>query len=147
MSHNSETPHRPKPSGASGKTSKRAKRDDTRENREAKQPPQVRCEACGKPSDRAGGRRRRFCSDACRMSAYRARAAFNGSQVESSVALRNALKNPNDSIGYKATKRDPYPSRFDVPLDLLGGDRRGRGAAELDREMWEKILWLEACAP
>ena len=34
--------------------------------------PQVHCAMCGKPSDKRNGRRRLYCSDACRMAAHRA---------------------------------------------------------------------------
>ena len=108
-----------------------------------KRPSQVRCEACGKLSDKARGRPRRYCSDACRMAAYRARAASDGS----AIPLRNGLKSSNGSIGCEAAKRDLPPSRFDIPLDLLGTGHRWPGAPKLDRGMREKILWREGCAP
>ena len=88
-----------------------------------KRPPQVRCEACSKAFDKRAGRRKRFCTDACRMAAQRAK-------TESSVAFGNALKTPYGSIGCEAISPDPYPSRFSVPLDLLGARPSLAGDAE-----------------
>ena len=56
-----------------------------------KRPPQVRCELCGKLSDKAKGRPRRFCSDACRAAAHRVRAGFKGSHAPLPTASRNGL--------------------------------------------------------
>src|SRR4029079_11544493 len=72
--------------------------------------PQLQCECCSKSFNKRAGRRRRFCSDACRMASAQAKEALNGSEVQSTLAPKR----------YKAILRDPYPSRFTVPLDLLG---------------------------
>ena len=109
-------------------------------------PPQVRCESCGKLSDKAKGRPRRFCSDACRSAAHRAGAGFDGSHDALGVASRNGLKNPSASIACKANKPDPYPSAIGVPIDVLGRGYRWPGALPLDREIWAAILRREGAS-
>lgn len=108
---------------------------------------QRRCEACSKTFDKKAGRRRRFCSDACRVAAARAREARKGSEVECSIAFGNAQNSADISKTYKAKEAYPCPSIFSVPLNLLGSGRQWPGAPTLDRATREKILWREACAP
>ena len=127
---------------ASGDDATAAKRNVSPDKAPAekfKRPPQVRCEACSKAFDKRAGRRKRFSTDACRMAAQRAK-------TESSVAFGNALNSLYGSIGCEAISPDPYPSRFSVPLDLLGAGHRWPGTPKLDREMWERILRREGCA-
>src|SRR5690349_9082507 len=47
--------------------------------------PQLQCECCSKSFNKRAGRRRRFCSDACRMASARAKEALNGSEVQSTL--------------------------------------------------------------
>jgi len=105
--------------------------------------PQLQCECCSKSFNKRAGRRRRFCSDACRMASARAKEALNGSEVQSTLAFGNAPNRPYDSKRYKAISRDPYPSRFSVPLDLLGRGHRWPDAPKLDSKTRDKILWRE----
>ena len=136
-----------KASGESVTAAKRNLSPDKAPEGNCKRSPQVRCAMCGKPSDKRNGRRRLYCSDACRMAAHRIRAGSHGSHDPSVIPLRNGLKNPDDSIGCEAPKRDPHPSQFDVPLNILGGGYRWPGAPQLDRETRERILCREGCAP
>lgn len=105
--------------------------------------PQLKCECCTKSFPKRAGRRRRFCSDACRQASTLAQEARNSSDAECSVATGNALNRPDNSKGCGALSRHPHPSRFSVPLDLLGRGHRWPGAARLDRATRDKIAWRE----
>src|SRR5581483_1478382 len=97
---------------------------DAKRDNKPKRGLQLRCEACGKSFDKTRGRRKRFCSDACRAALQRAKEANSGSGVEFSVAFGNALNSRYNSKAYKPKTRDLHPSRFSVPLDLLGKGHR-----------------------
>src|SRR4029079_6377350 len=105
--------------------------------------PQLQCECCSKSLNKRDGRRRRFGSDACRMASARAKEALNCSEVESTLAFGNALNRHYESKRYKAISRDPYPSRFSVPLDLLGRGHRWPEAPKLASETRDKTFWGE----
>ena len=64
-------------------------------------------------------------------------------RYKSTLAFGNAPNRPYDSKRYKANLRDSYPSRFSVPLDLLGRGHRWPDAPKLDSETRDKILWRE----
>src|SRR5262249_12121764 len=104
-----------------------------------------RCEMCGVKFDKGVGRRRQFCSDACRKAA--SRTAKRTTQVSSPVQSRNGLKNTDTSVTCKPRNSHLHPRGFSIPLDLLGKGHRWAGAPRLDRATWEKILWREACKP
>jgi hypothetical protein len=105
------------------------------------------CEACSRSFVKNSGRRKRFCSDACRKAAQRAKEAQNGFQVGCSAASGNALDRPYNSKGCRAKIENPYPSRFSVPRDLLGRGYCWPGAAEIEPRLRANILWCEGCAP
>jgi hypothetical protein len=98
-----------------------------------------RCEHCSREmptrSRGAAGRKKRFCSDACRKSNSREELSRWCPEIES--------KTLNNSSGYKAKNGHLYPS----PLDVLGGGHAWPQPSNLDRATWEKILWREVCAP
>ena len=77
------------------------------------------------------------------MASARAKEALNCSEVESTLAFGKALNRHYESKRYKAISRDPYPSRFSVPLDLLGRGHRWSDAPKLDSKTRDKILWRE----
>ena len=105
--------------------------------------PQLRCESCSKSFDKGAGRRKRFCSDACRKAAERAKEARNSPGAQFSVASGNALNQQTKSIACKRIWPDPCPA----PLDLLGRGCRWPKSRKLDRDVWQRILRAEVCAP
>jgi hypothetical protein len=145
-SYKGEAPRGGDTGGASGEDVLAAKQNSTRHSN-CNRGLQLQCEACRKPFYKKAGTRRRFCSDACRMAAARAREARGGSKVECSVAFGNALNHPCNSKSYKPKSPDLYPSQFSVPIDLLGRGHHWPGAPKLDRKIWEAILRREGCAP
>lgn len=114
----------------------------TRDNNDRRRP-QLDCEFCGKQFAKTSKRPARCCSRQCRDGLHRERGRLNGFRV-SQVGMRCcALKSATTSIACKPTSRDPHPSQFSVPLDLLGRGYRWPGAPKLDRETREKIAWRE----
>jgi hypothetical protein len=109
--------------------------------------PQLRCAFCGKPFAKTAKRPARCCSRRCRDGLLRETARLDGAQVSQFGFGCCSLKKQATSMACKATSRDPHPSRFSVPLDLLGRRHRWPGAQRIDRATWEKILWREGCAP
>jgi len=110
------------------------KKDGHLPNKTSRRLPQLRCEACSKAFDKLAGRRKRFCSDACRKAAERAKDGRNASKVTCNVASGNALNRPFGSMGCKAPSRHPYL------LNILGGGtHRWPGAHSIDRATIECI--------
>jgi hypothetical protein len=112
-------------------------------NFQARRGVQLQCEACSKPFGKRGGRRKRFCSDACRKVAERVKEAACCSQAQCSVASGNDLISPSSSTGCNAKTPDPYPSRLSVPVDVLGRGHRWPGAKPIDRKTWANIVHRE----
>src|SRR5262249_61767988 len=84
---------------ASGKGVQAARRNaspDNKPDENCKRVPQLRCEMCGVKFDKGVGRRRQFCSDACRKAA--SRTAKRTTQVSSPVQSGNGLKNTDTSV-------------------------------------------------
>jgi hypothetical protein len=91
------------------------------------------------------GRHRRFCSTACRVANSREQARFESAGYNHPSCNEIESKSQNKSNGCKAKNRPPCPSRFSVPLDILGRGHRWPNARKLDRATWQKILWREGC--
>jgi hypothetical protein len=106
------------------------------------------CNTCGveiaTPQDE-----QKFCSSVCRKAGYRRRSA-----------RKEALGAPKRFRLYPGTGGRPknakfanrtngefchLPSRFDVPLDILGGGYRWANRPPISPEVWEEILWKEGC--
>lgn len=108
------------------------------------------CEHCRRalPKRRRGspGPAKRFCSATCQKASAREKAAFEAVGYNLSRCPRIASKSVSNSNGCKVQNGHPYPSRFSVPLDVLGRGHRWPGAPKLERRIWEAILWREGCA-
>ena len=89
------------------------------------------CLACGKPVFRVARTEVKWCSDACRKAAYRARP---GNLQGDLPAVRSAACNSLKSLAGKVSF-----SRSSIPIDLLGGWFRG----ELDPELRRTIMATE----
>jgi hypothetical protein len=112
--------------------------------------PQLRCEFCGKPFPKTSKRPQRCCSPGCRKALSREMARTapkEGRNGQSVQASRYALKKPSASVGCKVTSGDRHPSRFDLPLDILGRGLGWSNGSRLDRATWERILWCEVAPP
>jgi len=141
----SEAPRGGDTGGASGVSVQAARLNVIRDS-DDKRLPQLKCAYCGKSFPKTAKRPQRFCSNLCRKGMARQR-TFGLPDGQSSTAGRYALKNCCGSTSCKATSRDLHPSRFHLPIDLLGRGHRRQGASKLDRKICEAILWREACAP
>jgi hypothetical protein len=104
------------------------------------------CRALPKRKRGSPGPAKRFCSPTCQKASAREKAAFEVAGYNLSRCPRIASKSVSNSNGCKAQNGHPYPSRFSVPLDVLGGGHRWPGAPKLERKIWEAILWREGCA-
>jgi len=95
------------------------------------------CRHCGAEFFRGkrNGRRREFCSNACRQAYFR-NAEF-GRRYQVLDPLRNGENSPVIPKTSKARKRGRA-----IPLNVLGG-HRWPGAEPLDRELWRKIVRAE----
>jgi hypothetical protein len=109
--------------------------------------PQLRCAFCGKQFPKTSKRPARCCSRRCRDGLLRETARSNGAWVSPVGFGCCSLKKQSSSRSCNGTSRDPHPSRFSVPVDLLGRGHRWPGAAKLDRKTRAKILWREGCTP
>ena len=112
---------------------------------------QATCQHCRNalPKRKRGGagRHQRFCSTACRVASSREKARFEITGYNHPVCYEIESRRPKKSNGCKTQNGQPYPCRFDVPLDILGRGYRWPGAPKLDRKTRAKILWREGCAP
>jgi hypothetical protein len=105
--------------------------------------PQLRCEACSKPFDKRAGRRRRFCSDACRKAAQRVKEAACCFHTECSTASVNDSESVTTSRAKTDFWPDPHPSCLSAPIDILGRGHRWPGARKIDRKTWANIIHRE----
>jgi endogenous inhibitor of DNA gyrase (YacG/DUF329 family) len=100
------------------------------------------CPHCGREFwlGKRSGRRRHFCSNACRQAHFRNAEWDRRYQVPD--PLRNAKNNPTTSAVCEGKNRGrgSILSPADWPIDLLGGCRRGSG---LDPELARKIIEIE----
>jgi hypothetical protein len=90
------------------------------------------CETCGAPLKKGGGRRARFCSAACRNSAFRAKkwtARYDGLGP-----LRKAQNNIDNSIACRSHFRDRAP-RISGPPKVLA------------QELFRDLDWTEVISP
>jgi len=102
----------------------------------------IDCEVCGKKiATHRLGRARRYCSGACRQSAFR-NAKFDPPYSRSGT-LRNASKTSTNSIGCKPENGDRgFP--VSLPRDILGGnDRRWPNSIRLKPAKWSAIVSAE----
>jgi hypothetical protein len=99
------------------------------------------CRQCGREfwSGKRSGRRREFCSNACRQASFR-NADF-GRRYRALDPLRNTEKTAATSIAYQGEKQGRA-----FPLDLLGHGRRWPGPS-LDPELRRKIIRAELGLP
>lgn len=89
------------------------------------------CESCGKPIFRINRTAVKFCSNACRQAAYRAR--YGNPQADLARVTVSACK------PLKSKAENSRFSKSNLPIDLLGGHSRG----ELDPELRRTILAIE----
>jgi hypothetical protein len=90
----------------------------------------------------------RFCSQRCREAyAYDLRRAKIGVHGPRKRRLATTLPGCMENGHFSPTKtvscKQPQPSRFAVPVDLLGRGLRWPGAHSLDRCVYAEILWRE----
>jgi hypothetical protein len=108
------------------------------------------CEHCHRALPRrqrgSPGPAKRFCSPTCQKASVREKATFEAAGYNLSRCPRIASKSVSNSNTCETQNRHPYPSRFSVPLDVLGRGHRWPGAPKLERKIWEAILWREGCA-
>jgi hypothetical protein len=98
------------------------------------------CAVCGKEFflGRRGGRRREYCSDACRQVAFRNTGRFRPPPY---VALRNVKNSPVVSTPSKGKNRGRATARW--PLDLVGGRYRGSPSRNVAQAVRRIILSTE----
>jgi hypothetical protein len=102
------------------------------------------CRHCGREFFRGkrDGRRRLFCSNACRQAEFR-NAEF-GRRYQVPDPLRNAENNRANSVACKGENqgRGSIISRDGWPTNLLGGSRHGT-QGRLDSELRARIIEIE----
>jgi hypothetical protein len=109
-------------------------------------PPPDRC-GCGRQlPKRKLGRPAKYCSPRCRKEAFREK-RWNTAGISFPARVvpeagQNASKRTVNSNTSEAPKANP-PSKFSVPLNLLGGGRQWPGAPKLERGLWAYIIDLE----
>jgi hypothetical protein len=96
------------------------------------------CRQCGQEFwfGKRNGRKRQFCSNACRQAHFRN--AKTEARYQTPGALRNAENTPTNSMAYKGKKRGRA-----FPVDLVGGGYRWPGAESLDPELRRRICDVE----
>ena len=108
---------------------------------------QARCKHCAhallKRKRGYPGRRQHFCSSACRVASSREKARFEAAGYNHPWCYETTSKTVDNSYTCEARKGHPYPSRFSIPVDILGRGHRWPGAPKLDRETRDKIAWRE----
>jgi hypothetical protein len=57
------------------------------------------------------------------------------------ATIENGHFSSTKTVSYK----QPKPSQFGTPLDLLGRRDRWPNTPGQDRKTWQKILWREVC--
>jgi hypothetical protein len=95
---------------------------------------------------------RRFCSERCQQAAaYGRRRTAKGPRKVRLRPLATPIATAIENGHFSSTKtvgcKQPKPSQFATPLDILGRGHRWPDTPSLDRETWEKILWREVGAP
>jgi hypothetical protein len=111
----------------------------------------VTCEFCGRVVRRKR-HAQQFCSSRCRQAAHRAKTARralrsvteSGDTEKRYTAIQKPLENQRDATPPKCGRR----SRFDAPLNLLGGERWSGKlndgiAPRLDHTLWQVIVRAE----